>query len=96
MIIKEEYKSTIEDPLIEPYYIVKDAYCYTIYQRQKSSESGKEYSKAMGHYTYFGHVIKRLAELSITKKANYKSINEYLEELRKMQKHIDQLLKPLI
>ena len=54
---KEESSSItiIRDPKIEPYFIGKDAYCYTVYQTitpdtkyTENNKPGKDYTKALG------------------------------------------------
>ena len=49
----------IKDKVMEPYFIGKDHYCYTIYENVESSESpGKTYLKQWGHFTNLSSCLK--------------------------------------
>ena len=57
----------IRDPLLEPYFIGKDAYCYTAYEvitpQKKYLEKGslgKDYEKPIGHYKDFGNALEAI------------------------------------
>ena len=98
---KEELSSitVIRDPKIEPYYIGKDAYCYTVYQTitpdtryTEDNKPGKEYTKALGHYGNFGSCLKVIARNKTNDKQNYTSITEYLETYRQTEKLINELI----
>ena len=98
---KEELSSitTIRDPRIEPYFIGKDAYCYTVYQTitpdtryTENNKPGKEYTKALGHYSSFGNCLKTIARNKVNDKKSYDSIHEYIEMFKNVQEEINQLV----
>ena len=90
----------IKDPALEPFYIGKDAHCYTVYEvitpqakyLEKGSE-GKDYEKPVGHYSDFGMALKRVmkAQLNETDKV-YNSVLSYIEEWSKIQEKITKLV----
>lgn len=101
-MIKEEFSSVtiICDPQIEPYFIGKDSYCYTIYETitpdvkyTESNKVGKEYTKPMGHYSNFGNCLKAIARLKTDNKQKYSSIQEYIETFTQTENIINQLVK---
>jgi hypothetical protein len=84
--------TTIKDPLLEPYFIGKDAHCYTVYEAvsPKKTRAGTAlkkgdkvvvYEKPQGHYGTFGSALQKVAKLKLDQKGNsYNSIKEYIEE----------------
>jgi len=84
--------ATIKDPLLEPYFIGKDAYCYTVYELVspkktragnilEKGEKGIVYEKPQGHYQNFGAALQCIAKLKLDQKGNsYNSIKEYIEK----------------
>lgn len=98
---KEESSSItfIRDPKIEPYFIGKDSYCYTIYQTvvpdtryTENNKPGKEYVKPLGHYSSFGNCLKTIARNKVNDKKSYESIKEYIEMFQKIQSEINELV----
>ena len=65
----------IKDSLLEPYFIGKDAYCYTAYEvitpqkkyLEKGSE-GKNYEKPIGHYSDFGSALTAIMKAKLNNK----------------------------
>ena len=89
----------IRDPKIEPFYISKDAYCYTIFKTvtpdtryTEDNKPGKEYAKALGHFSSFGSCLKRLAKEKLDSQQNYESIQEYIQTYKKLEESIKDLL----
>jgi hypothetical protein len=84
----------IHDPLITPFYIGKDNYGYTIYEKviPTHTDSKVPYVQTHGHYSNFGNVLLGVAALKTNKKSEYNSIVEYLNEFKKIQKTIEKLL----
>jgi hypothetical protein len=84
--------TTIKDPLLEPYYIGKDAHCYTVYESVapkktrggdtlKKGVKGVVYEKPQGHYGSFGAALQKVAKLKLNSKQEvYESISEYVAE----------------
>lgn len=73
----------IKDPLLEPYYIQLDDYCYAVQQIIISQESGKEYQTTLGFYSDFGSCLKAIAKNEV-KKGSYESIKDFLIEYNKI------------
>tara|TARA_R110002020_G_scaffold234316_2_gene446307 strand:+ start:50 stop:346 length:297 start_codon:yes stop_codon:yes gene_type:complete len=89
----------IRDPLLEPYFIGKDAYCYTAYEvitpQKKYLEEGSEgknYEKPIGHYSNFGSALEAIikAQLNVKNK-KYSSIQEYLDKWNKIKKSLNNI-----
>lgn len=93
MEIKQTHEIiTITDPNIEPFYVTKDSYCYTIYEK---INKGKGYNKVIGHYTDIGSVLKKLAHSQIRYKLKYNSVKEFLDTYNELQQNIEKLFKDL-
>ena len=98
---KEELSSitVIRDPKIEPYFIGKDAHCYTVYQTiipdtkyTEGNKPVKDYTKALGHYNNFGNCLKVIAQNKTNDKKNYDSIKEYIDTYKSIQNQINELI----
>jgi predicted DNA-binding ArsR family transcriptional regulator len=92
----------IRDPKIEPFFISKDAYCYTIYKTvtpdiryTEGNKPGKDYLKALGHYSNFGSCLKALAKEKIDDNKSYNSIHDYIDSFKKVEEEIKTLLNIL-
>jgi hypothetical protein len=97
--------STIRDPLLEPYYVGKDAYCYTVYESVapkktragdvlKKGTKGVVYEKPQGHYQSFGAALQCIAKLKLNFKGrNYSSIREYVDEWKILLAELQKLQK---
>ena len=89
----------INDPLIAPYYIGKDAHCYTAYEEitpdPKYTDNGKvgeKYTKPLGHYSDFGSALRSIMKAKLnTGEKEYNSIKEYITEWNNIQKEIKNL-----
>ena len=91
---KEELSNNtfIRDEKIEPYFIGKDSHCYTVYETitpdtryTENNVAGKDYTKALGHYSNFGSCLKAIARNKTNDKQNYNSIVEYLETYKQIE-----------
>jgi len=86
----------IRDTLLEPYFIGKDAYCYTAYevitpQKKYLAEGseGKNYEKPIGHYSDFGSALMAIMKAKLNNKnEEYTSIQEYLNKWKKIKNSI--------
>tara|TARA_R110000851_G_C12648759_1_gene519914 strand:- start:201 stop:482 length:282 start_codon:yes stop_codon:yes gene_type:complete len=67
----------IKDPVLDPYYIQLDDYCY-IAQKSTFSEAGHEYQNTVGHYSSLGLCLEAIAR-DDTKSKNYNSLREFVE-----------------
>jgi len=96
----------IKDPTLEPFYLSKDKYCYTVveviepsYTRgktPKSTESPSDYEKVVGHYQDLGGALKRIArERLTTPTKEYNSVREYLNRFEELKEEMKLLLNKL-
>jgi len=89
----------IRDPLLEPYFIGKDAYCYTAYEvitpQKKYLEKdslGKDYEKPIGHYSDFGNALEAIMKHRLNEKnREYSSIQEYLDKWNKIKSNLNNI-----
>jgi hypothetical protein len=90
----------ITDPKMEPYYIGKDTYCYTVYEvvtpqekyLEKNSE-GKDYEKPVSHHSDFGSALKRVMKEKLNReKGHYTSIKEYIERWDELKKELKEII----
>jgi len=93
----------IRDELIEPYFIGKDAYCYTAYEvitpqkkyLAKGSE-GKNYEKPIGHYADFGNALLAIMKHKLNEKnGEYSSIQEYLGKWNKIKSNLNNIIEKI-
>jgi hypothetical protein len=93
--------TTIRDEALEPFYIQKDQYCYTIFESIKptgkgarKSKNGENYTKSHGHYGNFGSAVKEIGKHKLNSQdKDYSSIKEYLNDWVKIQEEIKELIK---
>jgi hypothetical protein len=97
--IKTSNSTIIKDPKIEPYFISKDTYCYTIYKNvipdikyTEDNKPGKEYQKSIGHYSSFASCLKALAKEKVDNKQHYESIKDYIQTFKDLETSIKELL----
>jgi hypothetical protein len=91
----------IKDPLIEPYFIGKDASSYTVYENMKIGANSKgrgrktrtkEGIKPISYHSDFGSCLASIAKLKINNKPMYTSIAEYVAEWRRIKEEINQIV----
>ena len=94
----------IKDPLMEPYYIQKDRYNYTIIERVTPTRGfagkkaiGKELERPIAYLSSFRGALWRISKLKFTNetKGEYNSIKEYISEWENLKNGIDSLLNKL-
>jgi hypothetical protein len=92
----------IRDPKIEPFFISKDAYCYTIFKTvtpdvryTENNLPGKDYVKPLGHYSSFASCLRALAKEKVDNNQSYDSIQEYIQTFKKLEDSIKELLNVL-
>ena len=84
--------SIIKDPLLEPFHIGKDRYCYTVFETvtpdpkyADENSKGNTYEKSLGHHSHFGNALKAIAREKLHKnEQDYNSIKEYISNVRRM------------
>ena len=91
----------IRDPLMEPYFIQKDRYNYTVMERVTPTvgfagkePKGKELERPIAYMTSFKSAIWGISQLKFTNesKGEYNSIKEYIDEWKDLKDGIYSLL----
>lgn len=82
---------TIRDSLIEPYYITRDKYTYTVYETITSEETGKNYDVIVGYYSNIGSCLKAIARGIRFFRNKYSSISDYLKQWKEQEEKINKL-----
>lgn len=85
----------IKDPILEPFYIALEQYCFTAFEKitpdPKYSTSGKVYEKALGHYSKLSSCLEAISKSKANNK-NYDSLKEYINEYNKINKQLQQTI----
>ena len=90
---KSDSITLITDPLIEPFYISKDQYCYTVLENITSSESNNQYQKVLGRYSDLASCLKQIIQSKVDKKGDYLSIKSYINEWNETKNELKQMLQ---
>jgi hypothetical protein len=91
---------TIKDPLMEPFYIVKDTTNFIVMTKSISTRgfagkksTGKETEKPLGFYTSFKNALNRVAkEKFYENQAEYDSIQEYISTWNTVKDGLETML----
>ena len=91
---------TIKDPVMEPFYIVKDSTNFTVIERAISLKgfggkiaTGKEVEKIIGHYSNFSNALNRVVKEKFYQNENsYNSIQDYIETWNTVKEGIETML----
>lgn len=88
---------TIKDPSLEPFYILKDQYCYAVTEAIFPEGGGKEYFKSHTYHTDLGGALKKVCQLKLQIKIEDQilTLRQYLDEWRLIQDEIKILLQKL-
>ena len=85
---------TITDPLLEPFFITKDEYSYTVKQKVTSDAShfrskgnSKTYEKSLYYFTNLGQALNKIANLQASLD-NTDSLKEYIDQYTKISNNI--------
>jgi Tfp pilus assembly protein PilF len=85
---KRKSIQTIRDPRLDPYFITKDEYSYTIKQTVtsdathfRSKGKSKTYEKSLYYVSSMGHALKKIAELHTTEK-NYNNLKDFIDDYK--------------
>ena len=106
MTTKRKSIKTITDPLLEPYFITKDEYSYTIKMNVTSDAThfrakGKTttYEKSLYYYPTLGAALVRIAELQANNK-DYSQLSEYIENYKQvtlnLKQYVDERAKSIL
>lgn len=92
----------IKDPLMEPFYISKDQYCYTVVEtitpnskNLDKGSKGKVYEKPLGHYGKLSQALTKIAKCKTDKKPEYDSVRSYIKEYEKDKELMQELLNKI-
>ncbi len=98
----------IKDPILTPFHLSKDQYCYTLIEtitpdeknigkfgKVDNGNQGQDYEKAIGYYTNLASALKKIAGLKLHNKQAYSSIKEYVKEWEYQKEEISKLLNKL-
>lgn len=98
----------IKDPVLEPFHLSKDQYCYTVVEtitpdeknlgrfgNKGNKNEGKDYEKSLGHYGTLAHALKKIAKLKLDKKPEYDSILEYIKTWETEKLAMEELLNKI-
>ena len=89
----------INDLQLEPYYIGKDAHCYTAYEvitpdpkYTNNGNGGQDYTKPLGHYGTFGSALRAIMKAKLNKEGKvYDTIEEYIKHWENIQESINKV-----
>ena len=94
MTTKRKSIQTITDPLLEPYFITKDEYSYTVKQNVTSDAShfrskgnAKTYEKSLYYFAKLEQALQKIANLQASTE-NYNSLEEYINDYIKISTNI--------
>tara|TARA_B110000858_G_scaffold69363_1_gene80616 strand:+ start:357 stop:674 length:318 start_codon:yes stop_codon:yes gene_type:complete len=98
----------IKDPVLEPFHLSKDQYCYTVVEtitpeeknlgrfgNKGNANEGKDYEKSLGHYSTLAHALKSIAKSKLDKKSEYNSIIEYINTWKEEKEQMNELLNKI-
>jgi hypothetical protein len=88
----KQYTRYIKDPLIEPYYIQLDDYCYAVHKGIIAEESGKEYQQTLGYYKNLGSALDAIAK-DEAMKISYSTIQDYITQYNQIVNRLSQVIK---
>lgn len=87
---------TIKDPLLEPFFITKDDYCYTVKEMVTSNpdhfratDKSKTYEKSLYFFPSLETALNRISDLK-TECENYNSLQELINDYKIIKNEIKQ------
>lgn len=88
----KQYTRYIKDPLIEPYYIQLDDYCYVVQKGITAGESGKEYQQTLGYYTSLSNALEAIAR-DEAMSVSYDTIQEFINTYNQIMNRLSKVIK---
>jgi len=92
---EKEYTRFITDPVMEPYFISMDDNCMTVNIRvmpdARYSDSGKEYTKVIGHYSSLASALKSIAK-DKTNSESYDSLGDYIKKYNSISESLNSIV----
>jgi len=86
---------TITDPLLEPYFLTKDEYGFTVKENIapnsghfRTQGKGKKYEKSLYYFPTFEACLERIAILKLSQKEDYNSIKSYIDDYNSISNQI--------
>lgn len=94
MSVKRKSIQTITDPLLEPFFITKDEYSYTVKEMVtsdanhfRSKGKSKTYEKSLYYFPEFNQALNKIADLKATK-GNFDNLVKYIENYKSISNQI--------
>lgn len=94
MTKKRKSIQTITDPLLEPFFITKDEYSFTVKQNVTSDAThfrakgkAKTYEKSLYYFANFEQALQKIATLQ-SDGDNYDSLDKYINNYTKISTNI--------
>ena len=95
MSTEKEYTRFINDPIMDPYFISMDDNCMTVNLKvmpdSRYSDSKKEYTKIIGHYSNLPSALKSIAK-DKTNGKSYDSLREYIDEYNSIIENLNKII----
>jgi predicted nucleic acid-binding Zn-ribbon protein len=100
--------TTIKDPVLEPYYVSKDQYCFTVvetitpddknigrFKKEDKGNQGKNYEKPVSHHSTFAAALSKIAIEKVSLKSEYNSIQSYVAEWTDQQEQLKEVINKI-
>ena len=94
MTKKRKSIQIITDPLLEPFFITKDEYSYTVKQNVtsdsthfRSKGNAKTYEKSLYYFTRFDQALNKISDLK-SDMESFNSLEEYINNYTKISTNI--------
>mgnify|MGYP003636500832 FL=1 len=93
----------VRDPIMEPYFIQKDRYNFTVMERVTPTKGfagakakNKELERTLGYYTTFRSALFRISKEKFkTKSGDYDTVKDYINEWEQVRNGLDTLLNSI-
>jgi len=90
---------TITDPLLEPYFLTKDEYGFTVKENVapnsnhfRTQGKGKKYEKSLYYYPNFEACLERIAILKLSQKEEYSLIKDYIAAYKEISEDLKEYI----
>lgn len=87
----KQYTRYIKDPLLEPYYIQLDDYCYAVQKGITAGESGKEYQQTIGYYATLSKALESIAK-DEAKSQSYDSVQNFINNYNEITNRLSKII----
>ena len=93
--MSRESTTTITDKLIEPFFITKDEYCYTLIEKVAPNKKhfrskGKGYQKVRGYFASIPSALGKILELKTHTNEEFDSLEKYINEFRTISRDLNE------